>query len=171
MSVTVAAPLPATASPLAPLFAALTSRLGGDVEPLPDEAIARIVEQARAGDTGARLHLYEQFVNRVFRAVRGILRSDVTATGEMPDVAGPDRDPVDELDRDRQRRALLVALAELPERERAIVSLRDGADLNASEIAGTMALEPATVRKMLERTRAQLGERIDALSGAVGGLR
>ena len=49
-----AMPCPAAASPLASLFAVLSSRLGGDAEPLAEDAIARLVEQARAGDTGAR---------------------------------------------------------------------------------------------------------------------
>ena len=66
--------------------------------------------------------------------------------------------------------ALLVALGELPERERAIVSLRYGAELNASEIAVSLGIEPATARKILERTRARLGERIEALLRPVGGM-
>ena len=67
------------------------------------------------------------------------------------------------LDRARRRRALLIALAELPERERMIVSLRYGAELNASEIGTAVGIEPATVRKMLERARTRLGDRIEAL--------
>ena len=79
-------------------------------------------------------------------------------------------DPAGDLDRARQRRALLVALGELPERERAIVSLRYGAELNASEIAATLGLEPATIRKILERARTRLGERIEALLSPDGGM-
>ena len=192
----------ATASPLAVLFAILSSRLGGDAEPLAEDAIARLVEQARAGDTGARRTLYIQHVDRVFRPVRGMLRSDadaedvtqdalltvltslhkytprvgarfaawvttiavntvrrrfrrrrpeLTATGELPETPDDAADPADDIDRARLRRALLIALGELPEREREIVSLRYGADLNASEIAATLGLEPATIRKILER--------------------
>jgi RNA polymerase sigma-70 factor (ECF subfamily) len=210
------------ASPHAPwvsltaLFAALRPRFGGDAEPLGEEAIARLVEQARAGDTGARQTLYEQHVDRVFRAVRGILRSDadaedatqdamlkvltsldkyrpradarfaawvmtiaintarrrfrrrrpeLTATGELPDTpsSGDGTDPGDRLDRARQRRALLIALAELSERERVIVSLRYGAELNASEIGATVGVEAAAIRKTLERARTRLGDRIEAL--------
>ena len=212
----------ATASPLAALFATLSSHLGGDAEPLAEDEIARLVEQARAGDPGARRRLYTQHVDRVFRTVRGMLRSDadaedatqdamltvltsldkyapradarfaawvttiavntvrrrfrrrrpeVTATGELPETPGDAADPADHLDRARQRRALLVALGELPERERAIVSLRYGAELNASEIAATLGLEPATIRKILERARTRLGERIDALLNPDGGVR
>jgi RNA polymerase sigma-70 factor (ECF subfamily) len=200
-------------------------RRGGVAEPLAaldEDAIARLVQRARAGDAGARRTLYTQHVDRVFRTVRGMLRSDadaedvtqdalltvltslhrytpradarfaawvmtiavntvrrrfrrrrpeLTATGELPET--PDEaaaDPGDDLDRARERRALLVALGELPERDRAIVSLRYGAELNASEIAAAAGIEAAAVRKMLERARVRLGERIEALLGRDGGM-
>jgi RNA polymerase sigma-70 factor (ECF subfamily) len=209
------------AAPLAWLFAALSQHLGGDAEPLAEDAIARLVEQARAGDAGARHTLYVQHVDRVFRVVRGMLRSDadaedvtqdamltvltsldkyrprtnarfaawvmtiavntarrrfrrrrpeLTATGELPEMPDAGGDPADALDRARQRRALLIALAELPERERMIVSLRYGAELNASDIGATVGLEAAAVRKILERARTRLGERIEALLRPEGGM-
>ena len=43
-----------------------------------------------------------------------------------------------------------------------MVSLRYGAELNASEIGGCCRLEPATIRKILERARTRLGARIEA---------
>ena len=61
------------------LFNALSSRFGGDATPLEETAILRLVEDARAGDRTARQRLYLQHVDRVFRTVRGILRSDVDA--------------------------------------------------------------------------------------------
>ena len=208
-------------SSLASLFAALSARLGGDAEPLEEAAIARLVVQARAGDTGARHTLYVQHVDRVFRAVRGMLRSDAdaedvtqdamltvltsldkyrprdgarfaawvmtiavntarrrfrrrrpepTPTGELPDLPDHGADPAEALDRARRRRALLIALAELPERERVIVSLRYGADLNASEIGNSIGIDPATIRKILERARTQLGVRIEAVLSPDGGM-
>jgi RNA polymerase sigma-70 factor (ECF subfamily) len=211
--------------PLATLFAAFTTPLGGDAGPagsLPEAAIARFVEQARAGDAGARQALYVELVDRVFRTVRGMLRSDadaedvtqdamltvlsslhkyrprpdvpfvawvitialntarrrfrrrrpeLTATGDLPETADDATDPVEALDRARQRRALLVALAELPEREREIVSLRYGADLNASDIGAAIGVEPATIRKILERTRTRLGARLEELLNPIGGTR
>ena len=211
----------AAALPLAALFATLSSRLGGDAEPLAEDAVARLVEQARTGDPGARHALYVQFVDRVFRTVRGMLHSDadaedvtqdallavltslhaytprtdarfaawvttiavntarrrfrrrrpeVTATGELPDTPDDAADPAEALDRARQRRALLIALGELPERERAIVSLRYGAELNASEIAAAVGIEAATIRKILERSRTRLGDRIEALLSPGGGM-
>jgi RNA polymerase sigma factor (sigma-70 family) len=174
---------PSAESLLVSLFAASSRRLGGDVEPpapLTEDAIARLVEQARAGDAGARQRLYVQYVDRVFRTVRGMLRSDadaedatqdamltvltslhkytpradarfvawvttiaintarrrfrrrrpeLTATGELPETPDDGPDPEDGLDRGRRRGALLIALAELPGRDREIVSLRYGAEL------------------------------------------
>jgi RNA polymerase sigma-70 factor (ECF subfamily) len=203
------------------LFAAFSSRLGGDDEPLAEERIVRLVEQARAGDAGARQTLYTQHVDRVFRTVRGMLRSDadaedvtqdalltvltslphykpradarfaawvttiavntvrrrfrrrrpeLTADGGLPDTESGATDPGEELDRARQRRALLIALGELAERDRTIVSLRYGAELNASEIAVALRLEPAAVRKALERARTRLAARIEALLNPSGGV-
>lgn len=211
---------PAAARPLAGFFKALSSRLGGDAEPLEEPVIQRLVEQARAGDRDAGQRLYRQYVDRVFRTVRGMLRSnaeaedvtqdamlavltsldhysprndarfaawvmsiatntarkrfrrrrpELTETGELPDWADEDAQPERDVDSARERSALLRALAELAPAEREIVSLRYGAELNASEIATLMKLEPANVRKILERTRDRLGERIEALlkQGAV----
>jgi len=90
-------------------------------------------------------------------------RPELTATGELPDVPDEGVDPADRLDAARRRRALLIALAELPERERTIVSLRYGAELDAPDIATALGLQPAAVRKILERTRARLGACIETL--------
>ena len=197
----------------------LSVLFGGDAEPLEEEAVLRLVEQARAGDRAARQRLYRQHVQRVFRTVRAMLRSDaeaedvtqdamltaltsldrysprsgtrfaawlttiavnttrrrfrrkrpeLTATGELPDVADPDSDLAADLDLARRRGALLQALAELEPREREIVSLRYGSDLNATEIAAQMGMEAANVRKILERARVRLGERIEALAKSGG---
>ena len=210
----------ATAWPIEALFAMVSSRLGSAAEPLGEDAIARLVEQARTGDPAARQALYTQHVDRVFRTVRGMLRSDAdaedvtqdalltvltslhtytpraetrfaawvttiavntvrrrfrrrrpepTATGELPDMPGEVADPADALDRARRRRALLLALGELPARERTILGLRYGADLNASEIAAATGIEPPAVRKMLERARTRLGARVEALLTPEGG--
>jgi DNA-directed RNA polymerase specialized sigma24 family protein len=50
------------------------------------------------------------------------------------------------------------------------VSLRYGAELNASEIAATVGIQPAAVRKVLERARTRLGARIEALLSPDGGM-
>lgn len=214
------APVPSAPWSLAGCFKALSVMFGGDAEPLDEDAVLRLVELARAGDRAARQRLYRQHVGRVFRTVRGTLRSDaeaedvtqdamltaltslhrysprsgthfaawlttiaintmrrrfrrrrpeLTATGELPDVPDTEADAGDDIDRAKQRAALLRALAELAPREREIVSLRYGAELDAAEIAAELGLEPANVRKILERARARLGERIEALLRS-GGL-
>jgi RNA polymerase sigma-70 factor (ECF subfamily) len=219
MILTVAmAALPAV-RPFSSLLAALSVLFGADTEQLEEDAVLRLVEQARAGDRAARQRLYRQHVQRVFRTVRGMLRSDaeaedvtqdamltaltsldkysprsgtrfvawlttiavnttrrrfrrrrpeLTATGELPDVAGTGSELGDDIDLARQRAALLRALAELTPREREIVSLRYGSDLNASEIAAQFGMEAANVRKILERVRIRLGERIDAIVNTRG---
>lgn len=204
------------ASPVALLFASFTSRLGGDADPLGEDEIGDLVEKARAGDAGARRALYTQFVDRVFRTVRGMLPSDadaedvtqdamltvltslhsytprpdarfaawvttiavntarrrfrrrrpeLTATGDLPETAGDAGDPAADLELAQRRRALLTALGELSSRERTIVSLRYGAELNATEIAAIVGSPPAAVRKSLERARARIRERLDAMLG------
>jgi RNA polymerase sigma-70 factor (ECF subfamily) len=204
---------------LAECFGALSVWFGADAEALDEEVVLKLVEQARNGDRAARQRLYRQHVNRVYRTVRGTLRSDaeaedvtqdamlialtsldrysprsgtrfvawltaiavntmrrrfrrrrpeLTATGELPEIPSGDTDLGDDLDRAKQRAALLHALAELEPREREIVSLRYGAELNAAEIAAQLELEPANVRKILERARVQLGERIETLVNGTG---
>jgi RNA polymerase sigma-70 factor, ECF subfamily len=196
------------------LFKAFSSRFGGDAALLEEAAILRLVEQARAGDRAAGQRLYRQHVDRVFRTVRGILRSDMDAEEVTQDamltvLTSLDRyaprtgtrfvawvmtiavntarrrfrrrlpEPIDpndlaglpdggadlerEIDSGRKREVLLRALAELDEREREVVNLRYGSELDATEIARGLALEPANVRKILERTRVRLGARIEVL--------
>jgi RNA polymerase sigma-70 factor (ECF subfamily) len=205
--------------PLSRVLTALSVIFGADPEALGEDAVQRLVEQARAGDRAARQRLYRQHVQRVFRTVRGMLRSETeaedvtqdamltaltsldrysaragtsfaawlttiainttrrrfrrrrpepTATGELPEIADPSVEPGDDIDLARQRVALLRALAELEPREREIVSLRYGADLNAPEIAAQVGMEAANVRKILERARVRLGERIEAIMKSRG---
>jgi RNA polymerase sigma-70 factor (ECF subfamily) len=106
-------------------------------------------------------------VNTVRRRFRR-RRPELTATGEMPEVAADPIDPDGDMDRARQRRALLVALGELPERERTVVTLRYGAELNAAEIGVALGIEPSAARKILERARTRLGARIEMLLHPAG---
>lgn len=202
-------------------FSALSSRFGGDTVSLEEDAVLRLVDLTRAGDRAAGQRLYRQHVDRVFRTVRGILRSDVDAEevtqdamltvltsldhytprtgtrfvawvttiavntarrrfrrrrpelidpGDLPRITDDAVDLECDVDNESKREALLRALAELGEREREIVSLRYGAELDATEIARILALEPANVRKILERTRVRLGTRIDALLKSNGSI-
>ncbi len=208
-----------SASWLSSLLKALSALSGAEAEPLDEPAVLRLVELARSGDRAARQRLYRHHVDRVFRTVRGLLRSDaeaedvtqdamlialtslkrysprsgtpfaawltaiavntarrrfrrrrpeITATGELPDVPAAETDPGDDIDSAKQRAALLRAVAELEPREREIVSLRYGAELTAAEIAAQFRMKPANVRKILERARNRLGERVDAIMKSTG---
>jgi RNA polymerase sigma-70 factor (ECF subfamily) len=200
-----------TGQTLVALFNMLSSKLGGDAEPLEEAEILKLVDLARAGDAVAAQQLYRQHVGRVFRTVRGMLGSDVdaedvtqdalltvltsldhysprrgvrfvawvmaiavntarrrfrrqrpgfTGANELADLPDGDADPERDANSAQLRKMLLDALAALGQRERDIVSLRYGAELNAKEIADLVRLEPAHVRKLLERARVRLRERI-----------
>lgn len=83
------------------------------------------------------------------------------STGELSREA----DRLDEaIDRRRQAAALLEALAELPERDRRVVVLRYGAELDATEIGRLVGEAPATVRKICQRQRERLLERLGRLA-------
>jgi RNA polymerase sigma-70 factor (ECF subfamily) len=96
-------------------------------------------------------------------------RPELTPTGELPETPGAHVDPAEDFDRARQRRALLVALRDLSEPERTIVSLRYGAELNASEIAAAVGGSAAAIRKSLERARDRLAARVEAVLNSDGG--
>lgn len=59
-----------------------------------------------------------------------------------------------------RRRELLEALEGLDERERTVVSLRYAAEWSAAEVAELLGLEEAHVRKICERARKHLLERL-----------
>jgi len=67
------------------------------------------------------------------------------------------------IDTERRRSIVLRALWQVPEREREVISLRYGAELNASEVATITGLNPANVRKICERLRPRLREQIELL--------
>ncbi len=83
-------------------------------------------------------------------------RPEFTDPGDLPQIPDDTADLERDVDSGRQREMLLKALAELDERDREIISLRYGAELDASEIARLLELEPANVRKILERARGRI---------------
>jgi RNA polymerase sigma-70 factor (ECF subfamily) len=95
-------------------------------------------------------------------------RPEFLDPNDLPQIVDDTADPERDADSTRKRAALLSALDDLEVREREIVSLRYGSELDASEIARALALEPANVRKILERARARLGARIEELLNSNG---
>ncbi len=69
------------------------------------------------------------------------------------------------LDRQRLGTALLKALDELSDRDRKIILLRYGSELNSSEIGRIVGEQPASVRKVCQRQRGLLLRRLARATG------
>ncbi|MGC4118115.1 MAG: RNA polymerase sigma factor [Myxococcales bacterium] len=91
---------------------------------------------------------------------RAVSDSDEAAKKRVEAVSEPHEDPGEALDAARRKQALLAAMAELPPREREVLSLRYGAELSAAEVGEAMGLNEANVRKICERQRQKLLERL-----------
>jgi RNA polymerase sigma-70 factor (ECF subfamily) len=63
------------------------------------------------------------------------------------------------------RRALLLALSELGEREREVMALRYGSEMSWAEVAMALKMSEANLRKICERTRGKLLTRIRQILG------
>lgn len=139
-----------------------------EAEDVTQETFARALEaldryEARP-EARFRSWLLAIGVNVARRSLRRHRRTEATA----PDVldgareeAGPDDPTGEALDRRRLAAALLAALDALEDREREVVTLRYGGELNAREIADLTGLSHANVRKIAQRARDALRARID----------
>jgi RNA polymerase sigma-70 factor (ECF subfamily) len=81
---------------------------------------------------------------------------------DLHEAVADDEGPAEQALRADDRADLLAALAGLPEDFRAVVVLRDVADLDYATIGAVLDLPPGTVRSRLSRARARLAE---ALAG------
>jgi RNA polymerase sigma-70 factor, ECF subfamily len=66
------------------------------------------------------------------------------------------------------REEILVALAAMPARQRAVVMLRDVDDLRSDEVCEILALTPANERVLLHRGRSRLRQALESRIGVVG---
>ncbi len=69
-------------------------------------------------------------------------------------------DPEARVMKEQAKTALLTALGEIPERERQVLTLRYGGGLTAPEVAHAAGLSSANVRKICERQRKHLLDRL-----------
>lgn len=72
-----------------------------------------------------------------------------------------DRDPGDAIDRVTLVTALLAAIETLPDRDREVVTLLYGAELDAAQVAGITGASHANVRKIAQRARAALKSEVE----------
>ncbi|RLB57497.1 MAG: hypothetical protein DRJ42_00175 [Deltaproteobacteria bacterium] len=118
----------------------------------------------------ASLHGYEKRDNQRFiawlstialngarnQSARGRRRRELRERDAAREVTEAPRTPESALLDAEARGRLLRALEALPKRDREVLSLRYGADLEASEVAAACALSAANVRKICERQRRRL---------------
>ncbi|HET7475996.1 MAG TPA: RNA polymerase sigma factor [Dermatophilaceae bacterium] len=84
--------------------------------------------------------------------------------GHWAPLAGPRRwepSPEDRAVAEEIRSELSAGIAELPERQRAVVSLRDVHGLSADEVCSLLGLSPGNQRVLLHRARSQLRRRLE----------
>lgn len=101
---------------------------------------------------------------RVRARVTAVQEPALTRLADARDAADGEA-PATAIDLARTKDALLVALAELPPRDREIVTLRYAAELSAEEVGAATGTTPENVRKICERRRRFLLDRIQALLG------
>jgi RNA polymerase sigma-70 factor, ECF subfamily len=109
---------------------------------------------------------YRVATNRCTDELRRRRRRPVPVdSDDHPEPVADDEGPAEHAVRADERTDLLAALAALPDDFRAVVVLRDVADLDYATIGEVLDLAPGTVRSRLSRARARLAE---ALQGNPG---
>lgn len=100
-------------------------------------------------------------LNVVRKRGRGAQRiAPLSGSAQLHDRVDGAGDPESEALKAEARRALLAALSEIPDRERQVLTLRYGAGLTAPEVAHAAGLSASNVRKICERQRKHLLERL-----------
>ncbi len=112
------------------------------------------------GDAALRTWLFSITGNAVLKARRR--RRPVSMDDRLLSVvpAPAQREPYRQLEAKEMQRALVVALAELPWRQRACWLLRESEDLSYEEIAEVLGTTTTVVRGQLHRARATLAVRM-----------
>ncbi len=91
-----------------------------------------------------------------------LLEEAATAPGEPFQVPAAGPDPEDATVEAETRRRVVAALADLPDRYRTAVLLKDGLGLPAEDVAAAMGMSVPAVRSVLHRARSALRESLSA---------
>jgi RNA polymerase sigma-70 factor (ECF subfamily) len=101
--------------------------------------------------------------NSATKRQKKLARAVAVAPESFDQQSGPERDAEQELELSVLARALLAVLAEVPERDRWVLCLRYGGELDVAEVALLTGQSPANVRKICERRRAHVLARLGEL--------
>ena len=142
-------------------------RLLGDLTDAQDaaqEVFLRLFKQLDRMEGDPQAWLYRVAVNVChdhLRRRKPAREATPEAAGDWPD---PAPGPLRVLELEERKRLLMEALAELPERERAAVVLRDIEGLATREVAQSMGVEEVTVRSQISMARLKLAKYVRARS-------
>jgi RNA polymerase sigma-70 factor, ECF subfamily len=96
---------------------------------------------------------------------RHIFSNSAEPRSSFPSAAAPG-DPHSELAAQQQKEIVHAALAELPEKERAAIVLRDLEGFSTSEVAQILGSSEATVRVQISTARVKIKKAIERLKGS-----
>lgn len=117
--------------------------------------------------------LYRIAVNHIKDHLRKTARKKEVSLEEFPDLPFSGGDEVKEREdiqaQDERKKVIFRVLAALPEKYRAILTLRDIRGLSYEEVGGILAISPGTVDSRLHRARKMLRKKMAPYVGPEGG--
>ena len=136
----------------------LMCRNASDAEDLVMRTIERAVSRfGQYDDTHALFPWLCGILTNFYRMdLRGKGRNALDFMSDLPEPADEHPDPAEALAREADARAVHRAVANLPERHRALVVLRYFDDMTVPQIAAELALPEGTVKRLLHEARSHI---------------
>ena len=136
----------------------LMCRNASDAEDLVMRTIERAVSRfGQYDDTRAIFPWLCGILTNFYRMdLRGKGRNALDFMSDLPETTDERPDPAEVLAREADARAVHGAVANLPERHRALVVLRYFDDMTVSQIAAELALPEGTVKRLLHEARSHI---------------
>ena len=153
-----------------PVYALCVALAGADGEDLAQETFLRVFRAIGDFDAGGPASLRGWILTIARRLCTDRarhVRRGIELPIPPPDAADPGAGPDERLAARRLGEQLAVALAALPEEQRAVVALREWEGLEYDEIAAIEGVPVGTVRSRLARARAALRETLAPAGGEV----
>jgi RNA polymerase sigma-70 factor, ECF subfamily len=132
-------------------------------EELVHDVFLRVWQQRRTWDpkAGVRAYLFAACRNRALNLLRddataGRLTGDVVVSDETPALGQRPASPVEEVEASELTEALRAAILALPERRRAVMTLRWQFQMRTAEIASVLGISAKAVEASFTRAAAEL---------------